>query len=335
MGRDVTPREIAQRLLKSSSVTVFAHYNPDADAYGASCGLALALRACGIQATVYNESGFLPRYNAIPGASEVIAELPESAVIEPLVVVVDCGALERVGDTFLSTVQRAAHLINIDHHTSNTLFGAENMVVESASSTSELIHDVLVALDEVSGKGSCISQDVAVALFAGIMGDTGSFRYASTSAKTFLVAHDLVQRGARPDRIAEALFSSVSVEALRLRSEALTGVELLFNNSFAEVTVTTEMLNRHGAEVADADSLAEKGRDIQGVCVSALYKQDGDIWRVSLRSRGGAVDVSQIAQSFGGGGHKPAAAFRWRNDIATLKGELREKVRAALGARNA
>jgi phosphoesterase RecJ-like protein len=90
------------------------------------------------------------------------------------------------------------------------------------------------------------------------------------------------------------------------------------------------MLKRSGADLLDADSLAERARDIEGVRVSALFKQDVDMWRVSLRSRLGAVDVASIAQSFGGGGHKPAAAFRWRKDVELLKQELRAKVTEAL-----
>jgi phosphoesterase RecJ-like protein len=99
---------------------------------------------------------------------------------------------------------------------------------------------------------------------------------------------------------------------------------------FAEVVVTQAMLKKHGADLLDSESLAERARDIEGVKGSALYKEDVDLWRVSLRSRGGVVDVSVIAAAFGGGGHKPAAAFRWRKDFATLQQELREAISKAL-----
>jgi phosphoesterase RecJ-like protein len=95
------------------------------------------------------------------------------------------------------------------------------------------------------------------------------------------------------------------------------------------------MVKRLGAELLDADSLAERARDIDGVRVSALFKQDVDMWRVSLRSRQGAVDVAAVAQQFGGGGHKPAAAFRWRRDFETLRAELRAAIKKALAGTNA
>ena len=117
--------------------------------------------------------------------------------------------------------------------------------------------------------------------------------------------------------------------ALRLQSAALGAVDLS-SDGFAEVVVTQEMLKRYGADILDADSLAERARDIEGVRVSALYKEDVDLWRVSLRARQGVTDLSIIAGRFGGGGHKAAAAFRWRGDLASLRERLRAAVTEAL-----
>jgi phosphoesterase RecJ-like protein len=234
-----------------------------------------------------------------------------------------------VGDLLLKELQAAPRTINIDHHTSNSHFGHLNLVIEGASSTSELVYDVLDALEQRTGKSDIITKNAASCLLGGIIGDTGSFRYPSTSAKTFLVAHALVVRGARPDTLTQELFAKQSMQAVKLQSEALTGLTL-HPNGFAEVLVTQEMLARLGADILDAESLAERARDIEGVRVSALYKQDVDLWRVSLRTREPGVDLSVIAQSFGGGGHKAAAAFRWRRDLETLQRELREAIRGVL-----
>ncbi len=326
---------VVSSILASQRVLVISHTNPDADAYGSSCGLAWGLKRLGVDCSVFNESGFVTRYGVIPGTSEVSSVLPAGVDERTLVVVCDCGAIERVGDSFLSFVKSAPRVINIDHHTSNTNFGHHNMVVEGASSTSELVFDLLIELEKRAGRADVISPESASCLMAGIIGDTGSFRYASTAPSTFLAAHDLMLRGARPDRLAQELFATQSLAAVRLQAEALVGVQLQFDGTFAEITVTQEMLKRLGASILDADSLAERGRDIEGVKVSVLFKEDVDMWRVSLRARQGSVDVSQIAQQFGGGGHKPAAAFRWRRDLATLQSTLRSAVQAALVASNA
>lgn len=326
---------VLDTILASKRAVVLSHTNPDADAYGSSCGIAEGLRQLGLSVVVHNESGFIPRYSVIPGASEVTADAPSALAVDDLLVVCDCGALERVGDSLVPYVQAAKRVINIDHHNSNTNFGHLNFVVDGASSTSELVFDLLKAAEARLGRTGIISAQAAVCLLAGIIGDTGSFRYPSTTPKTFRTAAELMERGARPDLLTQELFANHSLAAVRLQSEALSNISILNGGAFAEVLVTQEMLKRVGADLLDADSLAERARDIEGVRVAALFKQDVDMWRVSLRSRLGAVDVAAMAQTFGGGGHKPAAAFRWRKDLESLKQELRQKVTEALAAQHA
>jgi bifunctional oligoribonuclease and PAP phosphatase NrnA len=327
--------EVLDILQSTKRALIVAHVNPDADAYGSSCGLAQGLKSFGISVQVYNESGYVPRYAVIPGASQVSKDLPRELSADDLVIVCDCGAIERVGELFLPIIRGAQRLLNIDHHTANSLFGNANYVVDGASSTSELVFNLLQGLERRTGRTDIITEECAKCLLAGIIGDTGSFRYPSTTAATFRVAGELVDRGARPDILTQELFANHSLAAVRLQAEAMSGVVLHESGKFAEVVVTQEMLKRLGADLLDADSLAERARDIDGVRVSALYKQDVDMWRVSLRSRQGAVDVSSVAQHFGGGGHKPAAAFRWRRDLETLQRELQAKIREALAATHA
>jgi phosphoesterase RecJ-like protein len=327
----VADREkLVELLLATKKALVFSHVNPDADAYGSACGLAIGLENMGLSVSLYNESGFVPRYAAIPRAGQVGSIIPTTVPGEAAVIICDCGAIERVGDAVLPFIRSAPLTVNIDHHNGNSRFGTLNYVVEGASSTSELVYDILRNVEQRLARTDVISRDGASCLLAGIIGDTGSFRYPSTTASTFLAAHDLVTRGARPDVLTQELFANHSLSAVKLQAEAMTGVQLSHDGAFAQVVVTQAMIKRLGADLLDADSLAERCRDIAGVKVSALFKEDVDMWRVSLRSRKGAVDVSAIAQSFGGGGHKPAAAFRWRRDFETLRKELSDKIGAAL-----
>jgi phosphoesterase RecJ-like protein len=321
--------EIIEAVKASGSIAITTHTNPDADAYGSACGLAWGLRALGKEVAVYNDHGFVPRYKAIPGAENVQKGSWGELSSEQILFVVDCGAADRVGDLLVADLRKAPKVINIDHHASNSMFGHLNLVAEGASSTSELIFTLLKSCEKSFGRDDLISTNAAACLLAGIIGDTGSFRYPSTTAATFKVAAELVERGAKPDILTQELFATQSLVALRLQSEALCNV-VVHPNGFAEVTVTQEMIARNNADILDADSLAERARDVEGVKVSALYKQDVDLWRVSLRSRRGVVDVSAIAQSFGGGGHKAAAAFRWRQDLPTLQHNLRDAITKAL-----
>lgn len=321
---------VVEAIQRSRKVVVVSHTNPDADAYGSSCGIAAGIRSLGKDVVVHNESGFVPRYAVIPGAPQVVKGEWAKLSDGDLLIVCDCGALERVGDSMIAAVTAAPLVINIDHHNANSRFGHINYVIEGASSTSELVYDILLALERHTGRTDLLSTTSGSCLLAGIIGDTGSFKYASTHASTFLAAHEIVKRGVRPDLITQELFANHSLAAVKLQAAAMSALEIRNEGRFVEVVVTQEMLKDHGAELLDADSLAERARDIDGVRVSALYKQDVDMWRVSLRARQGAVDVSAVAQQFGGGGHKPAAAFRWKRDFETLQRELRAAITKAL-----
>jgi phosphoesterase RecJ-like protein len=314
--------EIASVISRFSSAVVLAHTNPDADAFGSSCGLALGLRNCGFSTRIINEGGSIARYSIIPGVSEVSSTLPETFESDTVVIVCDCGAIERVGDTLVDKIRSAHTVVNVDHHHANSLFGTTNWIDEGASSTSEMVYWLLRSLEESKQAGQFISKEVALALLAGIIGDTGSFRYPSTTDRTFEAAAELYRRGARSTEIVQGLFASISRAAIRLQSEALSAMSVHADGAIAVVVVSSQLVQRCGAEMSDADSLAERARDVEGVQVAALLKEDEGVWRVSLRARSPTFDVSMVARSFGGGGHKAAAAFRWRQGLARLHEEL-------------
>lgn len=309
---------LAQAIHAAQSIVVLSHYNPDADAYGSSCGLGLALRGLGKKVVLVNENGVLSRYEFIPGVGEVQSSFPEGAW--DLLITCDCGDRKRIGESLKDGVSIFPRVVNIDHHASNDLFGHLNYVVDSASSTSEIVFDLLMELKVE------VSSDVALCLFAGISADTGSFRYASTSAKTFDVAEKLVQAGALPAKVSQALYGSDSLALVKLQADAVNRMELTAGGKISVIAVTQEMFSAHGALPEDADSLVERGRDIVGVEIAVLLKQDVDLWRVSLRSKRPVLDVSEVAQIFGGGGHKMAAGFRWRRDVGELRSLLLPKL---------
>lgn len=311
--------EIAETLRVNGRILVFSHVNPDADAYGSSIALTLALRAAGVDAYCVNQDGPSERYDFIPGIESVLSAVPESAEPWDIVCICDCGDLNRVGDSFQDTIARARTVVNIDHHVSNPLYGTHTLVRDTASSTAELVYEVL---ENIPGS---ISSDVATCLYVGIVGDTGSFRYSSTSSRTFEIASRLLAAGVRADKISQAMFGSNTLSAVRLQSEAMSNLEVRNDGRVAEVLVTSEMYRKHGASREDADSLVERARDIKGICLSVLIKQDGDIWRVSLRSTNSRYNVSDIAASMGGGGHKMAAAFRWPGDLSDLRSALHSR----------
>lgn len=322
MGTQSSLVEIATVLKGLRRIVVMSHYNPDPDAYGSSCGLALTLRALGKEVVCVNESGILERLRWIPGVNEIRPALPEGSW--DAIVACDCGDAKRVGDTLKDSVLAHPLLINIDHHASNDFFGRYNYVIPTACSTAELICDLVDALD------APWSPEIAICLYSGLSSDTGSFRYSSTTAKTFEMAQKLVAHGASPVAVAQHLYASNSLASVKLHAEAMSGLQLFFDNQVAQVKVPVEMLARNGATKEDADPLVDLARDIEGVRIAILFKQDDGIWRVSLRSKDSALDVARIASTFGGGGHRAAAGFRWRRSYEELETNLHREIAATL-----
>lgn len=314
--------EIVRALKAAPETALVSHYNPDSDAYGAICALGLGLEQIGRRIWLLNRDGAQPNYLFIPGVARVTNSFP--ANFAGTVVVCDCGDLNRVGDELKPEVAKASCVINIDHHVSSEYFGQYNLVREQASSTSEIIFDVLQAA------GATITAEMAIGLFAGIMGDTGSFRYANTSQKTLQVAEKLVGFGVKPHLVAEALYSNNSLAAVQLQAAALANLKMHFENRVCEVIVDQDLFKRCGAKPDDTDMLVEKARDIEGVLISFLIQSWEGLWRISLRSRDAAQDVSKVAAHFGGGGHKNAAGLRWRGELSALRPALLEEIRKIL-----
>jgi len=321
MTKNNSLQEISQFLASTKRVVLISHFNPDADALGSTFGLGLALQELGKEVLFVNESAAPPRYHFLPSISALKNQLPGGDWDS--LVILDCGEMKRIGDSLHKDAARFKNILNIDHHLTNDYFGAFNLVEVKASSTSELVFEVLQAM---KFKGST---QVATCLLSGISGDTGSFKYASTSVRTLETAAELLRWGAKPVEISGALYGDTPLQQIRLESLALSKMQILEGGAYAEVLVTEEMFRECGANADDTEFLVEKARDVKGVRISALIRRDADLWKVSLRARG-SLNVADIAAKFGGGGHKPAAAFRWRKDLGGLQRGLREEVKKEL-----
>lgn len=317
MSVNYTSAALMTMLMTRDRIGVISHYNPDPDAYGSSAALYLHLKHSGKKAWLINQDAGKTDFTWIPGASEAISNWP--AEIDTLVIC-DCGDRKRIGDELLATAPSTIKLwINIDHHSSNDKFGDATLVNPEASSTCELIYNLI-------SSQSKISPEVATALLAGVYADTGSFRHSNVKPQTFDVASSLLKAGADHSHVSKSLFSSFSLSSVKLQSRALSEMKLLASGKVAWIVVTPEMIKEADAVLEDAEGLAERARDITGVQVSGAARFDGEIWRISLRSKSDAYNVSEVAASFGGGGHKAAAAFRSRKPLNEIEEALLEKL---------
>ena len=321
MSVSYTPSALMTMLLSRDNIGIISHYNPDPDAYGSSAALYLYLKQVGKKTWLINQDGGRKEFAWIPGVSETIDRWPDG--IETLVIC-DCGDQKRIGEELLASLPSSVQLqINIDHHSSNNLFGDATYVRANASSTCELISEIIC-----THTSSTMSTQSATALLAGIYGDTGSFRHSNVQASTFELAGKLLRLGGDIGLVSKSLYSSFSIASVRLQSLALSQMKLSAQNKVAWIVITPEMIQESGGVIEDAEGLAEKGRDIEGVMVSAAARFDGEIWRISLRSKSDRCDVSEVAATFGGGGHKAAAAFRSRKSISEIEQALLPKLQS-------
>ena len=272
------------------------HVNSDADGLGACMAWAHLLRGLGKRADIglpeppAGQCSFLAGWDGVRHFADLDLSRYRYAIVA------DCPSLDRIGPVHPG-LSPDIRLLNIDHHQDNECFGAVN-IVEEVSSTCELLYHL------ASGLGYEVDAVAAAQLYAGILFDTGGFRFSLTSATTFEVAADLVRRGACLDAIAEGVFGNKSLGSVKQRGQAIESLVLRLGGRVAVLH-----LDREAMSAGEPDEVVNYGLMIRGVEVAVLLKERAPgCYRVSLRSRD-KVDVSQVAGTFGGGGHARAAGL--------------------------
>jgi bifunctional oligoribonuclease and PAP phosphatase NrnA len=291
--------EVVSVLTEKKTFLIAGHVNPEGDAIGSAVALALALREMGKKAEVINRDP-LPRQLAFLSFEGVFSR--RAAVTEPVevLVVVDCADLKRTG-FFEGGPLPIDLLVNIDHHVTNPGFGDVNWVVPEATATGEMIYDLLKEMKIPMTPG------IATALYTALLSDTGAFRYANTNEKSLRIGAELIEKGADPALIARGLFEIIRPEKLKLLGDVLTHMELSDDKKVAWVEVTQAQMEKTNTIEADTEDFIDYPRLIRGVEAAVFFREvTPRQFKISLRSEG-KVDVSALAQQWGGGGHRNAA----------------------------
>ena len=272
------------------------HVNSDADGLGACMAWAHLLRGLGKLADIglpeppAGQCSFLAGWDGVRHFADLDLSRYRCAIVA------DCPSLDRIGPV-RPCLRPDIRLLNIDHHQGNKCFGAVN-IVEEVSSTCELLYHLAIGL------GYEIDSVAANQLYAGILFDTGGFRFSLTTDTSFEVAADLVRRGARLDAIAQDVFGNKSFGSVKQRGQAIESLVLRLGGRAAVLH-----LDREAMSAGEPDEVVNYGLMIRGVEVAVLLKERAPgCYRISLRSRD-KVDVSQVASTFGGGGHARAAGL--------------------------
>lgn len=277
------------------------HQNVDADGLSSPLAMVHALRQLGIEAAPLIGDGMFPQnLNFLPGADKVLIygqdDLPDYDVL----CLVDCADHKRVGAFYSDAPGRlngSVPIVNIDHHVTNDRYGTVNIVEPNAASASEVVTDILAIW------GSELTHDIAQCLLAGIYGDTLGLRTESTSSRTMRTAADLVDAGANPGPIVDALFRLKPRSSVCLWERALRNVQ--WTGSLIWTELTPAEFRACGASPVEAEGLVNFLTGTEGSHAAAILYADERGWRVSMRSVD--ADVAAIAAEFGGGGHPRAA----------------------------
>lgn len=289
--------DIVSVLAGSERVLLTVHKNPDGDALGSELALMLALERSGKRVTVHNLDPVPEFYRFLPQADRIRSGPAVEGSFDTIVVL-DCEP-ERTG--LFNGVYPARNLVNIDHHVTNPRTWPLTWLDTSAAATGEMVYAL------VKGLGAPIDREIALCIFTSIFTDTGSYRYSNTTPASMRVSAEMLEAGADPWLVTENVYESSAYARIKLLGAVLAGMERNKDGRIAWVVVTDDLYRRTGTSGEDTENFINYVRSVKGVEVAVLFRQTGTAqYKISFRSKG-RVDVSAVASSLGGGGHRNAA----------------------------
>jgi bifunctional oligoribonuclease and PAP phosphatase NrnA len=315
-------KAVADAIRSNDRFVVVAHENPDGDALGSMLAAALGLRALRKDVVMYlSGTAPTPAEYGFLDLSDVRRELPDD-LQERVLLAVDCANERRIGETNTG-VDGAKLVVNVDHHHDNSRFGDVRLIVGDASSTSEILRDILRELDVE------LTPEIAAALYVGLVTDTGRFQYTNTTPKALRLAAELVEAGADVHGIFQHVYETVQFAKLKLLARALERAQLFEGGRVVVSYLLKDDFRDVGAEEPYSEGIIDSLRAVEGSEMVALIREpprnEGPARRISLRSSHDEVDVSAIARKEGGGGHRQAAGFSSEKPIGEIIDFLRRE----------
>ncbi len=309
---------ILEAIREHQTFCIVGHVRPDGDCIGSQLALALALQNEGKRVTVWNQDAIPQKYKFLNTSG--LFEKPKGGEQFDCVIATDCASFQRLGKAGDCIADRKL-FINIDHHESNPRYADINWVSPREPSTGELIFKIMKVARWP------ITKPIADLLFTAVSTDTGSFQYSTTRPGTFHIGAELVTRGADLAKICDEVYQSYPLSRARLLKHVYSKFRLTANDRIAWFWLKKKDFTRTGAESDDTEGLIDHIRAIEPVVVACVFEEvEPELTRLSLRSKSDKVNVNEICQQFGGGGHPAAAGAR----IAGTPLSVQRKVIAAV-----
>ncbi len=318
----VSYEEFLAIVKSAESFVICSHQSPDGDGIGSCIALSNWLRSIGKKTYLYSKDGVPKNLQFLPGSFDFIASLPKDEKFD-VAIMADCAQRKRISDEF-AEFKGAGKYVCVDHHLLITADADALLIDENAASTGEV---VLRLIERAQAK---VTQEIAQCIYTTLAVDTGFFKYSNTSAEVFAAAAKLVGFGASPWEVSKNIEESHPASRMRLLALSLASFEVGFDGRYATMDVTADMLKKSGATIDLSDEFASYPRSVEGVEVSALFRELEDKRvKVSMRSKD-VVDVAELSRIFGGGGHARAAGFRMHCTIAEAKKKVAEALKAVI-----
>jgi phosphoesterase RecJ-like protein len=293
---------------KAKSIVIASHRDPDGDTLGSLLALGLGLRRIGKKVYMVSVDGVPRRYERLPGAGKIVKTTNKKC---DLAVAIDCDDREVLGKAF-KIFQKAKQILDIDHHEFRTPFGDINLVDYRAAAVGEIIYNILNKLK------IRITTDIAQNILTSIIVETNSFLLPETSAATFKICSELMQKGINFHKLTEMIYWSKTKEEVLLSGICLERCKFLERGKIAWSMITKKDFDRVGGKDEDVDAVADDIRAIKTAKIVLVFREKSkDILRVSLRSKG-KYNVANLAAKYGGGGHFDVAGCRVPNTKKTV-----------------
>jgi len=322
----------ASRLREAQSIVLSTHINADGDGLGCEIALRQFLTNIGRQAVIINNEPVPARYRFLRGAEAVqVYESPRHAEMiraADLFVVLDNSSVERLAKLREDVEATRALRVCVDHHETINPWWTINCVDNDACASGQLVYELIRHV------GGGVTPDMAEALYVSIVTDTGQFRFSKTTAESHRIVADLIEIGnISPARVFTEVYERTSVAMAALMGIGLCSLKLDHEGRFAWMRLSKEDVRSCGGEEEDTGDLANLALAIDGVVVSALFREmPGGETKVSLRSKG-EVDVATLAGGFGGGGHRNASGILVASSPEIVLRQVRMRVAEILPPR--
>ncbi len=318
--------DFLERLLSHDRYVITTHIRPDGDAIGSQLALGRFLGALGKDVLLVNHDPAPDNLAWLPGTDEIFVfdgalALRERIDAATAFIIVDTNGKDRIGSVSGPLDAGTFETFLIDHHTSPETWFDVARVQDTASSTGEMIYDIIAAHD-----ASLIDTPIAEALYTAIMTDTGSFRFNSVTPHVHRIVADLLERGdISPAPIHTALYDSRSLAGLRLLSRALDTITLAHDGQVAYMMVTLRVMRELGASSDEMEGFVSYALSVEGVKAAVIFLEISTGVKMSFRSKADTY-VHEWARHFGGGGHRNASGAFAKSPLDPL---VRDVIEAA------